>query len=55
MGLSESALKPFNFSVIVKCHVIVLVVLRFVEKIIVVILISIHMKTLSVIAKKKNI
>ena len=56
MGLSESALKPFGFfKVIVRYHVIVHAVLSYVEKIIIVMLISVLTKTLSVIAKKKNI
>ena len=53
MGLSESALKPFQlFKVIVKYHVIVHVALRYVEKITIVMLILIHMHMLTAIAKK---
>ena len=44
MRLSESALKPFSFFYyIVKYYVIVQAVLKYVEKITIVILISIHM------------
>ena len=54
MGLSESALKPFSFKVIVRYHVIVHVALSYVEKIIIVMLILILMNMLTVIAKKST-
>ena len=54
MGLSESAAKLFGLlsHCKVTCHVILLVVLRFVDKITVVMLILIHMNMLTAVAKK---
>ena len=54
MGLSEPALKPFNFYHTVKYHVVHHVMLKHVEKITIAILISIHTKTLSAIAMKNT-
>ena len=54
MGLSESALKPISFYHIVKCHVIAHVVSKYVGKIIITFLISIHTKTFTAIAMKNK-
>ena len=53
MGLPESALKPL-VKAIVRYHVVHHAVLNYVVKITTVMLILIHMNTLTAIAKKRN-